>query len=196
MTTAHHGETISRLAPRVFEVYIRFASAILILTGAALWFCIFDDLKALDSVDPILRLTNRTLLAISGGVHFTIGVYLAMGSDLTMKGFIMLWIGWTYLTFHFFIRLWGSISEPLPVAVLISWELGISPKALYAIWELVFGYLALGGAMVLIFGRMEEKKLKSEQLISQWRTMRQRTYKLSGIRKKESENPFEIDSEE
>lgn len=146
---------------RARSVFFDVAAVILFVFAAFNALAIFSSVAALDALDPILRLSNRSTLWLYGGAELLCSVYLFVGKNASMKLF---WLA--SLTANLGIYragLWhgGSSNFDDCLGNYVEWFL-IPPHTMAIGADVLIGFLLAGSCGFLAVGWLKSKKPKTE----------------------------------
>jgi hypothetical protein len=134
----------------------------------------------LSSRDPLLDVSNWTMLVIAGLLHTAVAAYLFAARDLLNRGLGVLWMGLNYLLYY------GGIHLAQPTAIpnterFLGWRLNLQPTEVDFRWKLLMAYLIATGSMLLVLSWRHSTKVGKEVWLQQWKVSRARQLKGNSI---------------
>jgi len=146
-----------------------------VLLGLVMLFTAWGDeqlLPLLRQQDALFGISTRVLLLIWGLAHLILGGYLLFTEDSLGQGLALCWVDLNYII-YLIGMVWMEQKRPFALVKLIGWKTGVSTAALETCWKLLILYLAIGSAVLIVWGWRESKRLRDEVLLKRWREMRE-----------------------
>lgn len=141
--------------------------------------------------DPLLGLSNRSLLLLGGVLHVGVAAFLFASRDLTNRLLASLWLGLNHLIYY------AGIVTMEPTALpnterFLAWRLGITPNSVDARWKIFQAYLIVVSAVFLFLLWRRSKRLGNEAWFKHWQESRNHPPKgkPTQLRKAEQANDF------
>jgi hypothetical protein len=151
---------------------VHLAAGALAVAGCVLLFASSGRHTLFREADPLLGLSNRTLLALLGLLHLSLSVWLLATNDLMAQGLTMLWLGANSVAYSVGMA-WLKAATPLPVLKLVAWKLGARPTGVDMCWKLMTAYLVVGSLAHLVLHWWRLKRLASDAFMRRWKQSRE-----------------------
>jgi hypothetical protein len=157
---------------RVARRLVRVAGVVFAGAGLVMLYGARDYIPPLAQPDPVTGLTTRTLLCVAGLAHLAIGVWLCAMRDLVSLGLVACWAALNYAV-YLCGAAWLKAAGAIPAVVVFAWELGVSPRVIYAAWGVFMAYLVVSGLVLLLLERRRRLRLEAEAFLKGWGKLRQ-----------------------
>jgi hypothetical protein len=140
---------------RINRIVVSGAVFILVLTAILKILSAFGHLPVLSQRDPVLLLSNRTVMLIAGFMELLVAVVLLKVKIPFIRGLIISILGWEFLAYHL-VTAWYGINTCPCLGNAWKW-LGVSPKAMVVVSVFMAFLLAiLGSKLVISAIRLQE----------------------------------------
>jgi hypothetical protein len=165
-----------KLVPTLFRWYTDSVMALLALVGVTLfaitWTCKVPDIQAwLIEPDPILGISNRTMLLSAGALHLVFCGGMLTTRNLLYRAILIIWTGLNCLIFRF-AMIWLTKKAPFAMEYFVGWRIKVKPGTLDVCWLLFVGYLIAGSSIFILLKRRYTKQREDKIWFQHWQETR------------------------
>jgi hypothetical protein len=142
---------------KIEAVFFWAAAVILFLTAAAELSSTVNDAQFLNQSDPLLFISSRRVLALTGVFELLISGFLLMGQNKWLKLGLAAWLATDLLVYRIGLQWTDAPNYSDCLGNFNDW-LPIPPRILHMIMVLILGFLIVGSYALLILGWLNNRK--------------------------------------
>ncbi len=131
------------------RVFYGSAAVILIFTAAAKLLSATGAARALALKDPLLTLTHREVLVLTGVIELLLAGYLFFGKKPLLKTSLVAWLATNFLIYRVGL-VWMGVHKPCGCLGTITDALSIPPTTVDLLMKIVLAYLLAGSYALLL----------------------------------------------